>query len=78
VLKPMIANPPAVNAKLKLLWISWGKQDFLRAADQELAKTLTDAGIKITSQEREGAHVWSVWRNNLNDAAPLLFTAARH
>ena len=77
VLQPLIANPAAVNSKLKLLWISCGKQDFLHAADQGLAKTLTDAGIGNTYRETEGAHVWSVWRNNLNDAAPLLFTSAR-
>jgi hypothetical protein len=28
----------------------------------------------LTYRETEGAHVWSVWRNNLNESAPLLFT----
>jgi enterochelin esterase family protein len=60
-----------------LVWISAGKQDFLHAADQQLAETLTQGGIKNTYRETEGAHVWSVWRHNLNDAAPLLFTSAR-
>jgi enterochelin esterase-like enzyme len=76
-LKPLIAKPAVANAKFKLVWISCGRQDFLRAASQELAETMTKAGIKITYRETEGAHVWSVWRNNLNEAAALLFTTAR-
>jgi len=67
------ANPAVSNAKFHLLWISAGKQDFLRNADEHLAKLLTDKGVKNTFVETEGAHVWSVWRNNLNAAAPLLF-----
>jgi enterochelin esterase family protein len=77
ILQPLIADPAAVNAKLKLLWVSCGKQDFLHAASQDLVETLTKGGIKNTYWETEGAHVWSVWRNNLNDAAPLLFTAVK-
>ena len=73
----LLANPAAANAKFRLVWISAGKQDFLHAADQQLAETLTQGGIKNTYRETEGAHVWSVWRHNLNDAAPLLFTSAR-
>jgi enterochelin esterase family protein len=76
-LKPLIANPALTNAKFRLVWISCGRQDFLHSASQDLAETLTKGGIKITFRETEGAHVWSVWRNNLNEAAPLLFTAVR-
>jgi len=73
-----LANPTAANAKFHLLWISVGRQDFLFGPDQQLAKTLTDGGVKNMYRETEGAHVWSVWRNNLNEAAPLLFRAAKH
>ena len=74
----VLAHPAAMNAKLRLLWISVGRQDFLFGPDKQLAKTLTDGGVKNTYRETEGAHVWSVWRNNLNEAAPLLFRTATH
>ena len=73
----LYANPAAANKAFKLVWISCGKQDFLHAASDQLAKTFTERGIRNTYRETEGAHVWSVWRNNLNEAAPLLFAAAR-
>ena len=72
-LKLLTANPAATNARLRLLWISTGKQDFLRVADENLDKLLTEKGVRHTFVETEGAHVWSVWRNNLFAAAPLLF-----
>jgi enterochelin esterase family protein len=78
VLQPVYANPAAANSKFRLVWISVGRQDFLFAADQQLAKSLTEKGIKNVYRETEGAHVWSVWRNNLNETAPMLFTTARH
>ena len=71
----VLANPAAANAKFHLLWISVGRQDFLFGPDKQLAKVLTDGGVRNTYRETEGAHVWSVWRNNLNEAAPLLFRA---
>ena len=74
-IRSVLANPAATNAKLHLLWISVGRQDFLFGADQQLAKVLTEGGLKNTYRETEGAHVWSVWRNNLNEAVPLLFRA---
>ena len=74
-IRPLLANPAAANAKFHLLWISVGRQDFLFGPDQQLAKVLTDGGVKNTYRETEGAHVWSVWRKNLNESAPLLFRA---
>jgi len=77
VLQPLYANPAAANAKFRLVWISVGRQDFLFAADRQLATTLTEKGIKNTYRETEGAHVWSVWRNNLNETAPMLFNTTK-
>lgn len=71
--KQVTSNPAAANAKFRLIFLATGKQDFVRVADERLTKTLTDAGVKHTFIETEGAHVWSVWRNNLNTALPLLF-----
>lgn len=72
--KDILANPAKANAKLRLLWVSCGRQDFLYQANRQFAETLKAKGVKLTYRETEGAHVWSVWRNNLNDSAPLLFT----
>jgi enterochelin esterase-like enzyme len=72
-----LADPAAVNRKLHLLWISAGRQDFLHQADQQLAESFQAKGIHLIWKETEGAHVWSVWRHNLNDTAPMLFTSWR-
>jgi len=52
--KAVLANPSAENAKLHLLWISVGRQDFLFAPDQQLARTLTDGGVKIRTGKPKG------------------------
>ena len=75
--KRVLSNPAAANANLRLLWISCGKQDFLYQANRSFADELTAGGVKFTYRETEGAHVWSVWRNNLNESVPMLFTT-RH
>ncbi len=69
----VLANPAQANSRLRLLWISCGKQDFLYQANRQLAETFETKGVKLTYRETEGAHVWSVWRNNLNESAPLIF-----
>jgi len=73
--RSVLTNPAAINARLRLLWLSCGRQDFLYQANRQLADTLNAKGVKLTYRETEGAHVWSVWRNNLNESVPLLFTS---
>jgi enterochelin esterase family protein len=73
VLKQLAKAPAAFNAKVHLVWVSAGRQDFLHQADKDFAEALTAEGIKTVFHETEGAHVWSVWRNNLYDTAPMLF-----
>ncbi len=73
----VLAKPAYVNDRLKLLWMSVGRQDFLYQANKQFAEQLRAGGIALTYRETEGAHVWSVWRNNLHDAAPLLFVNRR-
>ena len=34
-------------------------------------------GVKVLFPEIEGSHVWNLWRNNLNETAPMLFTDLR-
>ncbi len=76
-LEKFLADPPAANRKLKLLWVSCGKQDFLYKSNREFAETLKSRGIKLTYKETEGTHVWSVWRHNLYETAQMLFKVAR-
>jgi enterochelin esterase family protein len=68
-----LADPASINKKLKLLWVSCGRQDFLFQANKQLVDSFNEKGIKNLYRETEGAHVWSVWRNNLNESAALLF-----
>ena len=66
-------NPTILNKEIRLLWFSCGHQDFVLQGNRDFAQLLDDKGINHTYKETEGAHVWSVWRHNLNDAVPLLF-----
>jgi enterochelin esterase family protein len=77
VLDKAAAAPASFNTRLKLLWVSVGRNDFLYNANRQFADALKSAGVNLTYRETEGAHVWSVWRHNLNDTAPMLFRGAR-
>jgi len=71
------ANAALTNSRLKLLWISVGRQDFLFQGNKKFSEDLTAAGVKVNYRETEGAHVWSVWRKNLNETLPMLFNNGR-
>jgi enterochelin esterase family protein len=73
VFRDALADPASINKKLRLLWLSCGRQDFLYEANRQFAETLKAKGVRAMVRETEGAHVWSVWRNNLNESAALLF-----
>lgn len=61
------------NAKLRLLWIGCGRQDFIWERSQKLDELLTVRGIRHTFRATEGAHTYTVWRQYLGEFAPLLF-----
>jgi enterochelin esterase family protein len=63
----------AINAKLRLLWIGIGVDDFLVAGVRTSHENLEKAGVKHVWVETPGAHVWTVWRKYLVDFAPRLF-----
>jgi enterochelin esterase family protein len=71
--KDALAAPDTLNSKLRLIWMSCGKQDFLYPANRQFADLLSGKGVHVKFQETEGTHVWSVWRNNLAQTAPMLF-----
>jgi enterochelin esterase-like enzyme len=72
-----LSKPEVLNSKLRLLWVSCGKQDFLYQANRQFVDMLKSKGVRVVFPEMEGSHVWSVWRNNLNETAPMLFTDLR-
>ena len=72
-----LSKPEVLNSKLHLLWVSCGKQDFLYQANRQFVDMLKSKGVKVQFPEMEGSHVWSVWRNNLNETAPMLFMDLR-
>ena len=72
------ASFPTLDAKqaaqLKTLWIACGSSDDLIDANRKLKAWLKSQSIPFTDIETPGAHTWMVWRQNLSDFAPLLFT----
>jgi enterochelin esterase-like enzyme len=72
-LDELLTEYELINEKLKLLWIGCGRQDFLFEANQKFLERLKSDNIKHTSHITEGGHEWRIWRNYLNELAPLLF-----
>jgi enterochelin esterase-like enzyme len=67
-------DPSVLNKQFKLFWMAVGKDDTLTGpGDRELTKALEQAGIKHQFKLTDGRHEWTVWRNHLNEVAPLLF-----
>jgi enterochelin esterase-like enzyme len=62
-----------VNGSVKLLSISIGDQDFLRAGSKALVEVLEKHGIKHESHISGGGHTWINWRHYLGELAPRLF-----
>jgi enterochelin esterase family protein len=77
ILQPLLADAAGTNAKLKLLWIGVGKDDFLRVRNEELITKLKEGGIHYDWHLTEGAHSWPVWRGYLAEFLPLLFQPAK-
>jgi enterochelin esterase family protein len=74
------ANAAEVNRQLDLFWIGMGTEDGGFENARRLSSFLTSSGISHSFREIRGAHTWIVWRNFLNEMAPLLWpevTAAR-
>jgi enterochelin esterase family protein len=66
-------NAQTANAKLKLLWIACGENDFLKSRNEEFVAGLKDKGIKHEWHLTAGDHSWPVWRGYLAEFAPKLF-----
>ena len=68
---------PSFDAKaasqLKLIYVACGTDDGLLGVNRAFKTWLKGKGIAYQDVETPGAHVWSVWRNNLTAVAPMLF-----
>lgn len=69
----LVADPKGTSAKLPVIWIGCGTQDPLDQGAKALDAALTKAKITHTYKDRDGGHVWPVWRWALSEFAPLLF-----
>ena len=64
----------AANKRFKLLWLGVGRDDRLTGpGDHAFIETLTKHHVRYTFKLSEGRHEWTVWRQQLNEVAPLLF-----
>jgi len=59
--------------KIRLLWISCGRDDLLLMENEKFRDWLASIGIRVRWVESPGAHWWPVWRRNLSDLLPQLF-----
>jgi enterochelin esterase family protein len=71
--KDLLANAADTKKKLHLLFLGSGRQEGMIGSGQQLVKVFKEQGINAQWADHEGGHVWSVWRNHLNESVPLLF-----
>jgi enterochelin esterase family protein len=72
----VLADPAGTNAKLRLLWIGCGKDDFLHSRNEEFVASLKEKEIRHEWQLTSGDHSWPVWRGYLAEFTPKLFKDA--
>ncbi len=58
---------------LKLLWLSWGDRDQVKAVGERLHQTLEKKNIPHVWRVLPGAHDWPLWKADLREFIPLLF-----
>lgn len=67
-------DPSGINKQFKLFWMAVGQDDTLTGpGDRALTEALKAANINHQFKLTPGRHEWNVWRNYLNEVAPLLF-----
>jgi enterochelin esterase family protein len=76
--KALLANSTETKKWLHLLFLGSGKQETgLLTPGQRLVQLFRDKGINAQWADHPGGHVFSVWRNHLNESVPLLFQRNR-
>lgn len=69
----LASDPKGTSAKFPVIWIGCGVVDPLDDASKAFDGELTKLGIRHIYRDREGGHVWPVWRWALSEFAPLIF-----
>ena len=72
--KELLANPAETKKSLRLLFLGCGQDEAgMLAPGKKLASLLKDKAIHVEWADHPGGHVFSVWRNHLNESLPMLF-----
>lgn len=71
--KELAANPDKTNSQIDLLWMAAGNDDFALAGARRFHEFLETSKIKHQWKTIPGEHTWIIWRQFLNDFAPLLW-----
>ncbi len=72
--KELLANPVEAKKSLRLLFLGSGQSETgMLAPGRKLVGLLKEKGINARWADYPGGHVFSVWRNDLNESAPMLF-----
>jgi enterochelin esterase family protein len=69
----LAADPKGTTAKFPVIWIGAGLADPLDQGAKALDGELTKLGIRHTYADRDGGHVWPVWRWALSEFVPRIF-----
>jgi enterochelin esterase-like enzyme len=76
--KELLANSTETKKWLHLLFLGSGQQEAgMRTPGQRLVQLFREKGINAQWADHPGGHVFSVWRNHLNESVPLLFQRNR-
>jgi len=72
--KDLLADPSKARKNLALLFLGCGREETgMLAPGQRIVQLLQERGVNARWSDYPGWHVFSVWRNLLNESAPLLF-----
>ena len=72
--KELLANPDVAKRSLRLLFLGCGQDEAgLFEPGKKLAGLLKEKGVRTEWADHPGGHVFSVWRNHLNESVPMLF-----
>ena len=74
---PALRDSASVNGQLRLLWIGCGDSDPRWNGHLNLMDDLKARGVRAEFHSSSGGHEWNVWRDQLRQLLPVLFTKAK-
>jgi enterochelin esterase-like enzyme len=73
----LMGNVPDLNQRLRLLFLSCGREDSRYQGQLDLRDALAKYKIRYEWYSTPGTHKWKVWRHSLHEFLPLLFQSSR-